>query len=340
MSRSRPPTYGQPRGGAPRSRAGWSGGSSISGAAPKRSCARYFEESLELLWTADMTGRLLRVNPAWERCLGHPGEAMCGTPLTEFIHPQRPRRGAAAILLARRRLQERVTRPQPLPDRSRQAAFGSNGAHAPRHGEGVHPRRPPTTSPPSAEAERQLADEARPARRRWSTSARGTSTRRAPRRCSCSPSRASIRDDETAQHTERSARSPPAIGTQPRPQRGERRAAARSRPAARHRQARDPRRDPAQAGQAQRATSRQPMQTHADARRPPAVRQPLADAAAGRRRRSSPTTSAGTARATRSGLTGSDIPLVGPHRRGRGRVRRAHPRPALQGGLAVDRRSR
>jgi PAS domain S-box-containing protein len=60
---------------------------------------RYFEESLELLWTADMTGRLLRVNPAWKRCLGHPAEAMCGRPLTEFIHA-RDRDSAAAEILS------------------------------------------------------------------------------------------------------------------------------------------------------------------------------------------------------------------------------------------------
>ncbi|MCW3033234.1 MAG: domain S-box protein [Solirubrobacterales bacterium] len=60
---------------------------------------RYFEESLELLWTADLTGRLLRVNPAWKRCLGHPPEAMCGRPLTEFIDP-RDRDSAAAEMLS------------------------------------------------------------------------------------------------------------------------------------------------------------------------------------------------------------------------------------------------
>jgi PAS domain S-box-containing protein len=61
--------------------------------------ARYFEQSLELLWTADPTGRLLRVNPAWRRCLGHPAESMCGRPLTEFID-ERDRDAAAAELLS------------------------------------------------------------------------------------------------------------------------------------------------------------------------------------------------------------------------------------------------
>ncbi|HEY7835971.1 MAG TPA: HD domain-containing phosphohydrolase [Solirubrobacteraceae bacterium] len=61
--------------------------------------ARYFEESLELLWTADPTGRLVRVNPAWRRCLGHAPEAMRGCSLTAFIHVA-DRDGAAAEILS------------------------------------------------------------------------------------------------------------------------------------------------------------------------------------------------------------------------------------------------
>ena len=60
--------------------------------------SRYFEESLELLWSADQTGRLVRVNPAWKRCLGHPAKAMCGRSLTEFIHEQDRDAAAAEIL--------------------------------------------------------------------------------------------------------------------------------------------------------------------------------------------------------------------------------------------------
>jgi PAS domain S-box-containing protein len=61
--------------------------------------SRHFDESLELLWTADLTGRLTRLNPAWRRCLGHPAEAMCGRPLTEFVH-ELDRDGAAAEILS------------------------------------------------------------------------------------------------------------------------------------------------------------------------------------------------------------------------------------------------
>src|SRR6185437_7653669 len=66
--------------------------------AAEEELARYFEESLELLWTADATGRLLRVNPAWKRCLGYPPEAMCEKPLTEFIHDSDRAAAAAEIL--------------------------------------------------------------------------------------------------------------------------------------------------------------------------------------------------------------------------------------------------
>ena len=48
----------------------------------------------------------------------------------------------------------------------------------------------------------------------------------------------------------------------------------------------------------------------------------------------SPTTSAGTAGATPNRLAGEAIPLAGPHRHRRRRVRRAHAPPPLQGAVA------
>ncbi len=66
--------------------------------AAEEELTRYFEESLELLFTADAAGRLVRVNPAWRRCLGHPAETMCGRPLTEFIHEEDHAAAAAEIL--------------------------------------------------------------------------------------------------------------------------------------------------------------------------------------------------------------------------------------------------
>jgi PAS domain S-box-containing protein len=49
--------------------------------------SRYFDESLDLLATADKNGRFTRVNPAWERTLGHSAETMCSRPFIDFIHP-------------------------------------------------------------------------------------------------------------------------------------------------------------------------------------------------------------------------------------------------------------
>jgi PAS domain S-box-containing protein len=48
---------------------------------------RYFNESRDLLATADINGRFTHVNPAWERTLGYSVETMCSRPFIEFIHP-------------------------------------------------------------------------------------------------------------------------------------------------------------------------------------------------------------------------------------------------------------
>ncbi|HEX3692638.1 MAG TPA: HD domain-containing phosphohydrolase [Solirubrobacteraceae bacterium] len=47
----------------------------------------YFDGSLDLLATADASGRLTRVNPSWERTLGHTAETMCSRPFIDFVHP-------------------------------------------------------------------------------------------------------------------------------------------------------------------------------------------------------------------------------------------------------------
>jgi PAS domain S-box-containing protein len=49
--------------------------------------AHYFDGSLDLLATADLKGHFTRVNPAWERTLGHSAEMLCSRPFIEFIHP-------------------------------------------------------------------------------------------------------------------------------------------------------------------------------------------------------------------------------------------------------------
>ena len=63
--------------------------------------SRYYEESLDLLVTADLNGRFTRANRAWERTLGHSAETMCSRPFIEFIHPEdREATIAAAAALA------------------------------------------------------------------------------------------------------------------------------------------------------------------------------------------------------------------------------------------------
>lgn len=49
---------------------------------------RYFDASLDLLATADLTGWFTRVNQAWERTLGHSRETLCSRPFVEFVHPE------------------------------------------------------------------------------------------------------------------------------------------------------------------------------------------------------------------------------------------------------------
>jgi PAS domain S-box-containing protein/putative nucleotidyltransferase with HDIG domain len=49
--------------------------------------ALYYESSLDLLATADFSGRFTRVNPAWERTLGYSPAEMISRPFTDFVHP-------------------------------------------------------------------------------------------------------------------------------------------------------------------------------------------------------------------------------------------------------------
>ncbi|MEA2225276.1 MAG: hypothetical protein QOE67_558 [Solirubrobacteraceae bacterium] len=48
---------------------------------------RYYDASLDLLATADLDGYFTRVNPAWERALGHSAEVLYSKPLIDFVHP-------------------------------------------------------------------------------------------------------------------------------------------------------------------------------------------------------------------------------------------------------------
>ena len=49
--------------------------------------SRYYDESPDLLATADLSGRFTRVNAAWERTLGYSAATMCSRPFIDFVHP-------------------------------------------------------------------------------------------------------------------------------------------------------------------------------------------------------------------------------------------------------------
>jgi PAS domain S-box-containing protein len=48
---------------------------------------RHYDASIDLLATADRSGRFTRVNRAWQRTLGHAPEAMRTRPFIDFVHP-------------------------------------------------------------------------------------------------------------------------------------------------------------------------------------------------------------------------------------------------------------
>jgi len=48
---------------------------------------RFFDLSVDLLSIVSFDGTMRRVNPAWERALGFPANAVAGKPLATFIHP-------------------------------------------------------------------------------------------------------------------------------------------------------------------------------------------------------------------------------------------------------------
>jgi PAS domain S-box-containing protein len=52
------------------------------------SILRYYDASPDLLATGSVEGRLTRVNPAWQRTLGHAHEMLRTRPFLDFVHPE------------------------------------------------------------------------------------------------------------------------------------------------------------------------------------------------------------------------------------------------------------
>jgi PAS domain S-box-containing protein len=60
--------------------------------------SRYYDASIDLLATADLSGRFMRFNAAWERTLGHPPETMRSRNFMEFVHPDDRESSAAEMV--------------------------------------------------------------------------------------------------------------------------------------------------------------------------------------------------------------------------------------------------
>jgi PAS domain S-box-containing protein len=160
---------------------------------------RYYEASLDLLATGSASGRLTRVNPAWERTLGHPAEALYSTPFIELVHPE----DRDATLAEMRRLGEgRDT--VGFRNRISTADGGYRwlewSASSPGSDGVVHAVARDVTT--QHEAEHQLADSARSLELMIAERTRELDEARAETLRQLAIA-AEYRDDETYQHTER-----------------------------------------------------------------------------------------------------------------------------------------
>src|SRR4051794_4355300 len=178
--------------------------------AAEEELARYFEESLELLWTADATGRLMRVNPAWKRCLGYPPEAMCERPLTEFIFEGDRAEASAEILSLADRSCASVTARSRFKTHEGAVVWLEWSARSSAADGRIRGSAHDVTA--QRRAETQLADEARRLQTMVDERTRDLNEARAETLQLLAVA-SEFRDDETAQHTERIGELAAAIGT-------------------------------------------------------------------------------------------------------------------------------
>jgi PAS domain S-box-containing protein len=71
----------------------------VSGEIDARHARQLFWVSLDLLIVVDADGRIVNVNPSWQRVLGHRPEAMVGRLIYEFQHPDDVRRTRTEVAL-------------------------------------------------------------------------------------------------------------------------------------------------------------------------------------------------------------------------------------------------
>jgi len=171
---------------------------------------RHYDVSLDLLATVDLSGRFTRVNPAWERTLGHSVATLCSRPFIELVHPEDRIRTLAEIAALIDGSHETIgfrNRYRAADGQYRWLQWSAAGSPA----EGViHAVARDVTA--EREAEQQLADnatllEAEVAERtRELVEARAETLQRLA-------VAAEYHDDETAQHTRRVGASAAAIAT-------------------------------------------------------------------------------------------------------------------------------
>jgi PAS domain S-box-containing protein len=170
--------------------------------------SRYFEDSLDMLATADMTGRLTRINPAWERTLGHSPETILSRPFIDFVHPDDQEATAAEVAALAGGAHETVgfrNRYRAADGTYRWLEWSATASPAEAV---IHAVARDITA--QQEAEQQLAENAK-----WLETKVGERTRELEAARAETLQRlalaAEYRDDDTSQHTERVGQSAAAI---------------------------------------------------------------------------------------------------------------------------------
>src|ERR1700677_2092081 len=172
--------------------------------------SRYYAGSLDLLATADLGGTLIRVNPSWERVLGHSPQTLCSRPLIEFVHPDdREVTAAETAILASGSRDTAEFQNRCLTSDGSYRWFEWSAYGSPAQGAIQVVARDVSVQ---HDAELQLADSARLLEAKVAEKKRELNDARAEilQRVAVA---AEYRDDDTFQHTERVGRSAAEIGT-------------------------------------------------------------------------------------------------------------------------------
>lgn len=161
---------------------------------------RYYEQSLELLWSSDLSGRLVRVNPAWERALGAPAERMLGMHLSDLVHPHDREAVARGLLDLSSGARESVGMRSRFRARGGLWVWLEWSAGASLHEGVIHGVAHDVSA--QLRAEQQLGDQARRLEAMVAERTRDLAEARAETLQLLAVA-AEYRDDETSQHTER-----------------------------------------------------------------------------------------------------------------------------------------